>query len=303
MLQAPVPSFARNAPLGRPTPAQCRSGAQTRAPVPVQIACSSSVQRIFTPVRGELVELALPGADAEVLPGIAWGRIDRFLTPAYWRARAWFATQQGEADEQFALGATLVEELAACLLGGHGIPAEVGLAAYSRLKSLNYLDGTPHQSGTFMDALSEPLLVGGRRVRYRFARQRSEYLSASIRRLVTELPEDLNELALRDWLASLPGLGLKTASWVTRNHFASDAVAILDVHLHRAGVVAGFFLPRHSIARDYHEMEARFISFAWALGVRPSVLDALMWRDMKVAGPVGRQIYHLRLDGGAVKRT
>lgn len=302
MLHAPIPASARNAPADHPDPLVRGADGLTRAPVPFSAACSTSLQRIFTLAGEGLTELALPGADTEVLPGIAWGRVDQFLTPAYWRARAWFAEQQGDMDVRFALGTTLVEEVAACLLGGHGIPAEVGLAAYDRLRSLNYFDGTPHEAGTLMDVLSEPLLVGGRRVRYRFARQRSEYLSGSLSRLVRELPSDLEDVALRDWLAALPGIGLKTASWVTRNHRASDEVAILDVHLHRAGVVAGFFLPRHSLARDYHEMEARFITFAWAIGVRPSVLDALMWMDMKVAGRVGRQLYHLRLNGGGSLR-
>jgi hypothetical protein len=39
-------------------------------------------------------------------------------------------------------------------------------------------------------------------------------------------------------------------------------------------------------------MEERFIRFAWAIGVRPSVLDALIWRDMKVAGHFAREILH-----------
>lgn len=302
VLQAPVPASARIGTTDSPIPGVSSSAKRACAPVPVAAATSSSqVQRVFIPTGEDLVELVIPAPDEEVLPGIAWGRVDQFLTPAYWRVRACSAELSGEADEQFALGATLFEEVAACLLGGHGIPAEVGLAAYERLRVLGLLDGTPHDAGTLAEALAEPLLVGKRRVRYRFARQRSAYLGECLRRLANDRPAQRDDRMFRNWLASLPGLGLKTASWVTRNHRASDAVAILDVHLHRAGVVAGFFFPRHALAHDYHEMEDRFIGFGWTIGVRPSVLDALMWRDMKVAGRIGRQLYHLRLSRGAVE--
>ncbi|MDZ3993341.1 hypothetical protein PspTeo4_24872 [Pseudomonas sp. Teo4] len=41
--------------------------------------------------------------------------------------------------------------------------------------------------------------------------------------------------ALRDWLLELPGIGYKTASWVARNWLDADDVAILDIHILRAG--------------------------------------------------------------------
>ena len=41
----------------------------------------------------------------------------------------------------YRLGRTLAEEFAACLLGGHGIPAPVGIAAYERLRERGILCG------------------------------------------------------------------------------------------------------------------------------------------------------------------
>src|SRR3954463_6907536 len=75
----------------------------------------------------------LPEATDQVLPGVVWGAFDELLTPAFWLGQAW----QHEALGTFSdlrLGRSLVEELAACLLGGFGMPAELGLAAYRRLR-------------------------------------------------------------------------------------------------------------------------------------------------------------------------
>ncbi|MGY3221470.1 thermostable 8-oxoguanine DNA glycosylase [Bradyrhizobium sp. USDA 4512] len=82
----------------------------------------------------------------------------------------------------------------------------------------------------------------------------------------------------------IPGVGPKTASWITRNWLGSDEVAILDIHIIRAGVLIGLFGRQQSVPRDYDVMEARFLAFAAALNVRPSLLDAVMWREMRKLG-------------------
>jgi hypothetical protein len=38
---------------------------------------------------GHVAALSLPPADAEVLPGVRWGRFDDLFTPAYWHGQAW----------------------------------------------------------------------------------------------------------------------------------------------------------------------------------------------------------------------
>jgi N-glycosylase/DNA lyase len=247
-------------------------------------------QTVFARVDGELASLTLPGEDGEVMPGVTWGRCDTLFTPAYWRAQVWFWELEAAAPATHALGRTLAEEIAACLLGGHGIPAEVGLAAFEHLRNRGLLCGEPPDEVECYTVLCEPLQVGGRLVRYRFARQKSAYLSSALRALRGGGPPESSERGFRDWLISLPGFGPKTASWVTRNWLNSDAVAILDVHVHRAGLLAGFFLPRHTLPSDYEEMEERFLRFSRAIGVRPALLDALIWRDMRSAGDLARNL-------------
>jgi N-glycosylase/DNA lyase len=269
------------------------------APLPHGLCTSSIGQTVFTLSETGAESLSLPLEHEELIPGVRWGRCDTFLTPAYWRTQAWFTDQELGTPPSYALGGTLAEEIAACLLGGHGIPAEIGLAAYHQVREQKLLNGPAPSAAEVETALREPLNVNGRVVKYRFARQRSVYLSASLRRVAEEDPPAGGDRMFRDWLATFPGFGPKTASWVTRNHRGSDAVAILDVHLHRACRIAGVFFPRHSLARDYMEMEDRFIQFAWALGVRPSRLDALIWRDMKRAGNFARDVYRFHLRHGA----
>jgi N-glycosylase/DNA lyase len=64
----------------------------------------------------------------------------------------------------------------------------------------------------------------------------------------------------------------------------SDNVAILDVHIYRAGLLAGLFSPRHTVVRDYQVLEERLVRFAKALNVRLALLDALMWTEMRQMG-------------------
>jgi hypothetical protein len=73
-----------------------------------------------------------PPAGIELMPGVFWGAVDAFPTPAYWVFQSLNRRMNG-APLRYRLGRTLAEEVGACLLGGHGISAEVGLAAYERL--------------------------------------------------------------------------------------------------------------------------------------------------------------------------
>lgn len=85
-------------------------------------------------------------------------------------------------------------------------------------------------------------------------------------------------------MLGFPGIGQKTASWVTRNWLDSNRVAIIDVHVFRAATVAGIFRGNEIIARDYARLEERFLRFAEGIGIEARQLDVLMWRQMKDAG-------------------
>lgn len=228
-----------------------------------------------------VVQIELPSSDTFVLPGIPWGPIEAFPTPAYWTYQV-MARRITGMPPRHRLGNTLAEEVGACLLGGHGIPASVGLAAFQRLQSLGVFANAPTESEIF-DVLSHPLEIDSRQIRYRFAKQKARYLSAALSCLSTKTPPLDSGKALRQWLIQLPGIGLKTASWVARNWLDADDVAILDIHVLRAGALAKFFDENLTVERNYLELEEQFIRFAQAIGVRASELDAIIWFEMMSA--------------------
>lgn len=243
-------------------------------------ALGASAQPVFALSNGEVSRLDLPGADALVEGwDLIWGDARVPMTPAYWAAQAWM--WKLDEPEHFRLGETLEEELLACLLGGHGIPAEVGLAAYGRLREM--MNASPNALTDFdrvMSALSEPLSVNGRAVRYRFARQKAAYVAAAFQELPA-IDRNLGDEAHRDRLVSLRGVGPKTASWVVRNLKRSDQVAILDVHILRAGRHLGIFDPAHVVERHYSLLEAAYLRFAQAIATPASILDSVMWMTMR----------------------
>jgi thermostable 8-oxoguanine DNA glycosylase len=178
------------------------------------------------------------------------------------------------------------------MLGGYGIPAEVGLAAYSRLRDLDLVNRRAAEPD-LREALLAPLSINGRSVRYRFARQKAAYLAEALSIFDSAARlDDLTDIELRNWLTALPGVGLKTASWITRNHRDSDQVAIVDIHVFRAGCLAGIFSHGMTIERNYLDLEKRFLMFAEAITVRSSQLDALIWDFMKRVGSLAISAFH-----------
>lgn len=210
----------------------------------------------------------------------AWGEIHELGTAAYWAEQ----TRRFGVPPTYRLGHTLSEEVAACILGGHGIPAEVGLAAFARLREEGLLrpPGDPEAIAT---RLREPLLIADRLrpVRYRFAAQRAARVSAALAILGVE-PAPVEPIALREFLLAFPGIGPKTASWVVRNWTGCDGVAIIDIHVQRAGVAAGFFSPRWGLPRDYARFEQAFCAVAHIGGLNTAALDACIWHQMRTLG-------------------
>lgn len=240
-------------------------------------------QEITMPVRGVDKQFSLPDPDEQVLPGVKWGHHYATFTPAFWATQAWLDQDHGTYSD-FRIGQTLKEEVAACLLGGYGIPAEIGLAAFYRVRDFGLLEGGPPTEKLLYQTLSAPLVIGERSVHYRFAAQRSNYLAKALTVLSQIQPPTEDDLEFRRWLLRLGGIGPKTASWITRNWLRSDRVAIIDIHIQRAGLLMGLYNLKQSPAKEYFEMEDRFLAFAGCLGVKASILDALIWRRMKDAG-------------------
>lgn len=225
-------------------------------------------------------EVSLPPAEDDVLPGIKWGRADMLDTAAYWALQC--HAEDNPLHGFTSSNGSLLDEIGFCLLGGFGITAELNIAAFDRLADANAFDLSRAMSeDDIRQLLSEPLLVEGSFRRYRFPNQRAVRLCAMRRRLTGLQLDELGILEVRTILRQIDGIGPKTAAWIIRNHFGSDDVAILDIHVIRACSRLSLFPAEVRLPRDYEPLEQLFISFARAMNVRPAVLDAVMWIDMR----------------------
>lgn len=220
----------------------------------------------------------LPHQDNELMPGVRWGNCCQLFTPAFWKIEYevnWTRFQHTR------LGDNILEEIVACLLGGYGIPAEMGLLAFERLKQ----EGLIVQGVTLKklrDSLYKPFKTSnGRQAVYRFHNQKSKYIFELLNRKDLNRIPLKNDLELREWLLSVNGIGYKTASWITRNWLGSDNVAILDIHIIRAGQLAGIFDMKADISTNYCQLEQQFLQFCYGIEVKPSLFDAFIWDYMK----------------------
>lgn len=222
------------------------------------------------------------GPEDEVVPGVRYGRQEWVPTPAFWAA---MADLEGDDVDDYVSprGTPLAEDLAFCLLGGYGVKMELNRAAWERLDEAGALraDDVP-SADEFEALLGEPLLVSGRLHKYRYPKQRAGRLHVALKSIRENPPDTNDPIGFRNSLMGLPGIGPKTASWIVRNHVGSDDVAILDVHVLRAGAMIGLFPETYRLPRDYAALERKFLDFAQALQVRASVLDAIMWREMRI---------------------
>lgn len=230
--------------------------------------CASPIANVLSP-------------EDEVVPGVPFGRPELVPSPAFWKAL--LEAEGPDADDYVSPPESrLIEDVIFCLLGGHGIKMEMNRAAWEHLRARGLFQASGLTAEQIEAWLREPLMVQGRRMHYRFPRQRAERIARALLELGHEDPDRTEPLDLRDDLMRLPGIGPKTASWIVRNWAGSDAVAILDVHVLRAGRIMGLFPGESQLPRDYASLEQRFLEFAKALGVRASLLDAVIWREMRI---------------------
>lgn len=223
--------------------------------------------------RASTIDLIWRGA---FLHRFTWGRFDAFGTAAYW------ADQASRTASQSSFGEPLLETVAFCMLGGYGITYEMNAAAFNMLRARGLLDASPPpQAPEIERVLRTPVVLPDRRTaRYRFPKQRAMRLANSLA-LLANLDTARAAVDLRDALDRFPGIGPKTASWIVRNHTGSDAVAIVDIHLRRAGITAGFFSESWRLPRDYPRFEAAFLGFADCASVPASQLDLVIWEQMR----------------------
>lgn len=221
-----------------------------------------------------------PDAQTELLPGLKWGTCYQLYTPAFWKLQ-YLMYPFTEDSSAHKIGTTLIEEVVQCILGGYGIPSEMGTMAFNRLREQKLITGDVAFERIY-EALKTPFITdNGRPVKYRFANQKSYYIYDFLSREDLKNIPCSNDLELRNWLIDLKGIGPKTASWITRNWLRSERVAILDIHILRAGMITGFFEKDLNIKTQYFSLEASYLNFCNSLAVRPSDMDAIIWSYMK----------------------
>lgn len=229
------------------------------------------------------LKLVDPGPEVELRFGdvrrfVRWGHAWQVGSAAYWIAATRDADATGPLDHR--LGSNLREEVAVCLLGGFGMPFELGLAAFESVRSTLMRDHRAPSAEAIEAVLREPLLVGGRLRRYRFPHQRAVRLAGALAWVDGSIDSTpVGARAIRDWLLDAPGIGMKTASWIVRNHFDAPDVAILDIHVVRAGVRSGVFPESLTVTRDYRLLESLFLAWAARGAVRAADLDAVIWAE------------------------
>lgn len=255
-------------------------GPDTAVPVVVEEPHSAS----YEPV-GQIVELRLQGGART----FDWSRSSYLGSAAFWVEQA----RRFTAPRTYQVGTTLAEEVALCLLGGYGITEKMAFAAFRRLRELDMLNLVPAPSAEQVEqALSEPLHVDGGIARYRFPRQRAKRVACSLATLAEhDPPEGLPARALREWLQHLPGVGPKTASWIVRNRLRANDVAVIDIHIRRAGVFAGLFDPQWCLPRDYLMFEEAFCAWASLGDVPTADLDACIWSQLSGLGNRARGLF------------
>ena len=215
-----------------------------------------------------------------------WGRRFKIGSTAYWIDQAKRLPQ----NESFRIGNSLGEEVVFCILGGFGIPAETGVAAFEHLKAAGVLetDFVPNCTKVEM-LLRQPIRceATGKLIHYRFPRQKSRCICHAL--ISIGAWESITDFRiLRERLLTVPGIGMKTASWILRNYFDLESIAIVDVHVKRAGIAAGFFKPSWNLQADYDLYEASFVACAKLGGVKASILDVCIWEQMRAFGVKGR---------------
>lgn len=251
-------------------PKEQRDKRSNRTPIDETLIWNAAKESIYN----------IPHEQEELLPGIKWGNYAQLYTPAFWKMQH-IISDFPSKNNSHRLCSSILEEIIMCLLGGFGIPSEMGVIAFQRMKS----EGLIKQGISYLkinDALSRPFISEkGRSVRYRFCNQKSKYIHTFLNRSDLHKIPLHNDLKLRLWLLSIDGIGMKTASWITRNWLNSNSVAIIDIHILRAGILAGIFETHADVASEYLKLEELYLTFCSALNVPPADLDAIIWYFMK----------------------
>lgn len=230
------------------------------------------------------IQKTIPNQDEILYSSIKWGRMESIFTPAFWFSQV--LMHHAKKDNfVYKIGNNLEEEIVVCLLGGFGIKEELCLASFKALRQHKVIENIEQISiDEIKDILLNKVQINNKHVKYRYYNKKSEYIYNALIKLKKDNFEikSFSDIELRNYLTTFQGIGLKTASWIVRNYLNSDNVAILDIHIYRAGVLTGFFDINDSIEKNYLLMEKKFLKFAKAINVKASELDVLIWSKIRI---------------------
>ncbi len=234
---------------------------------------------------------------ANANPDIDIDDFGTLYTNAFWKLQ--YELYKNTLKKEVTKSRDILEEIVSCLLGGYGFKAELGWKAFQRLKSKRIIrKGVRYE--TVLAALSEPFMMNNRLVYYRFPAQKSKYIYKLLNRQdLNSIPLD-DALSLRNWLLSVEGIGPKTASWITRNYTGTNNVAIIDVHIYRAGLLTGFIQKEMNVQRDYFKIEKCFIDYCKSIDTQPAIMDLIMWQNMKYTNKIAINYLKERINYGRI---
>ena len=241
-------------------------------------------QCVLFQLDGQIVQRELPDPDVRVWNEITWGEHYCLFTPAYWVSHVWTNQLDTTATSPYFSQSSLAEEVSFCMLSGFGITAELAGAAFDSCRLHGLIEKYCDDENAWAAVLKSPLNQNGKQVHYRYPNQKAKFLADAMRVLKEGRIDLSNGVALRDSLLQIKGCGLKTAGFIARNFLDSDEVAILDIHVIRACQLMNLFSDKDKVEKDYKGMEQRYIEFCKAIKIRPSVLDCVIWSQMRILG-------------------
>ncbi len=199
----------------------------------------------------------------------------------------------------------LWRELTCCVLSSQ-VSYQLALSATERLSKMGVFsrvygnDSSSIFHQQIFEALSAPLNVEGRQIRYRFPKIKATQLSvtrdriksADIR-LSTLVYCKQNDYEKRRRIMSLVcGFGPKQTSMFLRNASSSYSLAILDRHalkfMNMVGLVSDQEISMSSTLRRYEAIEGRFDRYAVGIGYPTGYVDWAVWIVMRAFGSMGR---------------
>ena len=182
------------------------------------------------------------------------------------------------------------DELLFCLLGGFGITYEHGRSASSTVRHLRPFSGDWEDESLFNELLSvlmcpqfEPRRRDGSFRRYRFPKQKASAIVKARHWIIDHGPlyERLHQFPSprdrRKFLSQCPGVGFKTASWLLRNLGLGSGLAIIDVHVLRALLMAKRIPKDVRIPKDYEMVEEAFLAWCDELDAPSAAFDLFVW--------------------------